>query len=48
MARQHVEGILGQPAETAQASDGYHTVVYVYTRGDEPSASRGIFNSSWT
>lgn len=44
MARQHVEGILGQPVDTAQTTDGYHTAVYVYTRGDEPSAGRAIFN----
>jgi hypothetical protein len=49
MARQHdVEGILGQPVETAQANDGYYTVVYVYTRGDERSAGREVFISSWT
>ncbi|HSE59420.1 MAG TPA: hypothetical protein VLA99_12010 [Nitrospiraceae bacterium] len=44
MARQHVEGVLGQPVDTAQTKDGYHTAVYVYTRGDEPSAGRAIFN----
>lgn len=44
MAREHVEGILGQPVETAQTKDGYHTAVYVYTRGNEPSAGRAIFN----
>ena len=44
MARQQVEGILGQPVETAQTKDGYHTAVFVYTRGDEPSGGRAIFN----
>ncbi len=44
MARQHVEGILGHPVETAPTKDGYQTAVYVYTRGDEPSAGRAIFN----
>lgn len=44
MARQHVEGVLGQPIETVPTTDGFHTAVYVYTRGDEPSVGRAIFN----
>lgn len=44
MMREHVEAILGAPIEVAQTKDGHHTGVYVYRRGDEPSAGRAILN----